>query len=113
MSRSNRIRSRGRRNRRGWGMSQRVESTVESLCRLTRAEVADARSPVHSCRGVRPALNVEPPIQTKLLDLAAVDAELTRIEHRRRVLPEQQEVQRLEAARTARKDAAVKVEIQL
>ncbi|MGV9679508.1 zinc ribbon domain-containing protein [Nocardia sp. NPDC003482] len=56
-------------------------------------------------------MNVEPPIQAKLLDLAAVDAELTRIEHRRKVLPEQQEVRRLEEERTARKDAAVKVEI--
>ncbi|WP_227983307.1 zinc ribbon domain-containing protein [Nocardia spumae] len=58
-------------------------------------------------------MNVEPSIQAKLLDLAAVDAELTRIAHRRRVLPEQQEVERLEAERTDRKDAAVKVEIQL
>ncbi|MBF6175593.1 zinc ribbon domain-containing protein [Nocardia blacklockiae] len=56
-------------------------------------------------------MNVEPPIQAKLLDLAAVDAELTRIEHRRKVLPEQQEVQRLETERSTRKDAAVKVEI--
>lgn len=58
-------------------------------------------------------MNVEHPIQAKLLDLAAVDAELTRIAHRRKVLPEQQEVQRLETERTERKDAAVKVEIQL
>ncbi|WP_068021655.1 zinc ribbon domain-containing protein [Nocardia mexicana] len=58
-------------------------------------------------------MNVEPPIQAKLLDLAAVDAELTRIEHRRKVLPEEQEVQRLEEERTARKDAAVKVEIMI
>lgn len=58
-------------------------------------------------------MNVEPPIQAKLLDLAAVDAELTRIAHRRKVLPEQQEVQRLESERTDRKDAAVKIEIQL
>ncbi|MFI6869276.1 zinc ribbon domain-containing protein [Nocardia sp. NPDC050406] len=56
-------------------------------------------------------MNVEPSIQAKLLDLAAVDAELTRIEHRRKVLPEEQEVRQLEAERTARKDAAVKVEI--
>ncbi|WP_280331800.1 zinc ribbon domain-containing protein [Nocardia wallacei] len=56
-------------------------------------------------------MNVEPSTQSKLLDLAAVDAELTRIEHRRKVLPEQQEVQRLEAERSTRKDAAVKVEI--
>ncbi|GAB0108133.1 C4-type zinc ribbon domain-containing protein [Nocardia sp. JMUB6875] len=58
-------------------------------------------------------MNAEPSIQAKLLDLAAVDAELTRIEHRRKVLPEQQEVARLEGERTARKDAAVKVEIQM
>ncbi|WP_405498441.1 zinc ribbon domain-containing protein [Nocardia sp. NBC_00511] len=56
-------------------------------------------------------MNAEPSIQAKLLDLAAVDAELTRIEHRRKVLPEAQEVARLEGERTARKDAAVKVEI--
>ncbi|UFS99652.1 zinc ribbon domain-containing protein [Nocardia huaxiensis] len=56
-------------------------------------------------------MNAEPSIQSKLLDLAAVDAELTRIEHRRKVLPEEQEVRTLEAERTARKDAAVKVEI--
>ncbi|MET8426338.1 C4-type zinc ribbon domain-containing protein [Nocardia sp. NPDC004860] len=56
-------------------------------------------------------MNAEPSIQAKLLDLAAVDAELTRIEHRRKVLPEQQEVARLEGERTTRKDAAVKVEI--
>jgi predicted nucleic acid-binding Zn-ribbon protein len=59
------------------------------------------------------ALNVEPPIQAKLLQLAAVDAELTRIAHRRTVLPEQQEVARLEAERNGHKDAAVAVEIML
>lgn len=58
-------------------------------------------------------MNVEPPIQAKLLKLAAVDAELTRIAHRRTVLPEQQEVDRLEAERNAHKDAAVAVEIVL
>ncbi|MEU7632748.1 C4-type zinc ribbon domain-containing protein [Nocardia sp. NPDC049220] len=58
-------------------------------------------------------MNVEPPIQAKLLRLAAVDAELTRIAHRRTVLPEQQEVDRLEAERNAHKDAAVAVEIVL
>ncbi|WP_019928413.1 zinc ribbon domain-containing protein [Nocardia sp. BMG111209] len=56
-------------------------------------------------------MNVESSIQAKLLDLAGVDAELTRIEHRRKVLPEAQEVQRLETERSTRKDAAVKVEI--
>lgn len=58
-------------------------------------------------------MNVEPPIQAELLQLAAVDAELTRIAHRRTVLPEQQEVARLEAERNAHKDAAVAVEIVL
>ncbi|MFD4294470.1 zinc ribbon domain-containing protein [Rhodococcus sp. NPDC058505] len=58
-------------------------------------------------------MNVEPRIQAKLLDLAAVDTELTRIAHRRRTLPEQQEVQRLEADRVGRKDAAVAVQIVL
>ncbi|WP_109526411.1 MULTISPECIES: zinc ribbon domain-containing protein [Nocardia] len=58
-------------------------------------------------------MNVESSIQAKLLRLAAVDAESTRIAHRRNVLPEQQEVARLEAERNAHKDAAVAVEIQL
>jgi uncharacterized protein len=56
-------------------------------------------------------LNVEPKIQAKLLELAAVDAELSRIAHRRKNLPEQQEVDRLDAERTSRKDDAVAVEI--
>lgn len=56
-------------------------------------------------------MNVEPRIQAKLLDLAAVDTELTRIAHRRRTLPEQEEVQRLESDRVGRKDAAVAVQI--
>jgi predicted nucleic acid-binding Zn-ribbon protein len=58
-------------------------------------------------------VNVEPAVQSKLLSLAAVDAELNRLAHRRRTLPEQQEVERLEAERTSRKDAAVAVEIVL
>ncbi|MBF6213092.1 hypothetical protein IU433_27255 [Nocardia puris] len=58
-------------------------------------------------------MNVEPPIQAKLLQLASVDAELTRIAHRRTVLPEQQEVARLEGERNELKDAAVAVEIVL
>ncbi|WP_336083496.1 zinc ribbon domain-containing protein [Nocardia sp. SSK8] len=56
-------------------------------------------------------MNVEPSVQSKLLQLAAVDAELTRIAHRRTALPEQQEVTRLAAERTGYKDAAVAVEI--
>src|SRR5690606_22649562 len=56
-------------------------------------------------------VNVEPTVQAKLLSLAAVDAELNRLAHRRRTLPEQQEVDRLQTERNARKDAAVAVEI--
>lgn len=56
-------------------------------------------------------MNVEPTVQAKLLSLAAVDAELNRLAHRRRTLPEQQEVDRLQTERNARKDAAVAVEI--
>ncbi len=55
-------------------------------------------------------MNVDPAVQRKLLDLAAIDAELTRITHRRATLPEAQEVERLEAERQGRKDAAVTVE---
>ena len=58
-------------------------------------------------------MNVEPQVQSKLLDLAGVDAELTRITHRRGALPEQQEVEHLEAERISRKDASVAVEIQI
>ncbi|WP_068269711.1 zinc ribbon domain-containing protein [Aldersonia kunmingensis] len=58
-------------------------------------------------------MNVEPQIQAKLLDLAAVDTEMARIAYRRKNLPEQQEVDRLEGERTSRKDAAVAVEIVL
>ncbi|MFE3292576.1 zinc ribbon domain-containing protein [Rhodococcus sp. NPDC059234] len=58
-------------------------------------------------------MNVEPRIQAKLLDLAAVDTELTRIAHRRRTLPEQGELTRLESDRVGRKDAAVAVQIVL
>ncbi|GGK61499.1 zinc ribbon domain-containing protein [Nocardia camponoti] len=58
-------------------------------------------------------MNVEPSVQKKLLELAGVDAELTRIAHRRTALPEQQEVARLTTERNAYKDAAVAVEISI
>jgi predicted nucleic acid-binding Zn-ribbon protein len=75
---------------------------------------AEVHRQLHSREPQEPChLNVEPQIQAKLLDLAAVDAELARIAHRRKNLPEQQEVDRLEGERTARKDAAVAVEIML
>lgn len=56
-------------------------------------------------------MNVDPRVQASLLELAAVDTELTQIAHRRRSLPEQAEVEKLEAERIARKDAAVTVQI--
>ncbi|MCK0090838.1 hypothetical protein HCA61_02445 [Rhodococcus sp. HNM0563] len=56
-------------------------------------------------------MNVEPAVQARLLSIASVDNELNRLAHRRRTLPEQQEVDRLQAERASRKDAAVAVEI--
>lgn len=56
-------------------------------------------------------VNVDPKIQLLLLDLAALDTELSQIAHRRHTLPEQAAVDELESERIARKDAAVSVEI--
>ena len=56
-------------------------------------------------------MNVEPQIQLRLLELAALDTESAQISHRRRVLPEQQEVTRLEGERNRYSDAAATVEI--
>ncbi|MGZ6833701.1 MAG: CT398-like coiled coil hairpin domain-containing protein, partial [Mycobacteriaceae bacterium] len=47
-------------------------------------------------------MNVDPAVQRKLLDLAAIDAEQARIVHRRNTLPEAQEIERLEAERQSR-----------
>jgi len=58
-------------------------------------------------------VNVDPAVQRKLLDLAAIDAVQARITHRRQTLPEAQEIERLETERQDRKDAAVAVEIVL
>ncbi|KAA0023059.1 zinc ribbon domain-containing protein [Antrihabitans cavernicola] len=56
-------------------------------------------------------MNVEPQIQARLLELAAADTELSQIAHRRKTLPEQQEMDRLQVERAERKDAAVTVQI--
>jgi predicted nucleic acid-binding Zn-ribbon protein len=56
-------------------------------------------------------VNVDPKVQASLLELAGVDTELSQIAHRRKTLPEQQEVDKLEAERITRKDAAVTVQI--
>jgi predicted nucleic acid-binding Zn-ribbon protein len=58
-------------------------------------------------------VNVDPKVQASLLELAGVDTELSQIAHRRKTLPEQQEVDKLEAERITRKDAAVTVQISM
>ena len=52
-------------------------------------------------------MNADATVQRALLDLAATDAELARITHRRTTLPEAAEVARLEADEVTRRDAAV------
>jgi uncharacterized protein len=51
-----------------------------------------------------------PAVQRRLLDLAEVDAEITRLAHRRRTLPEHAELVDAEAAVRAGKDKLVEVE---
>ncbi|WP_206489246.1 zinc ribbon domain-containing protein [Rhodococcus sp. KRD162] len=58
-------------------------------------------------------MNVDPEVQASLLELAGVDTELSQIAHRRKTLPEQQEVDKLETERTTRRDAAVTVQISM
>ncbi|MGL4305785.1 MAG: zinc ribbon domain-containing protein [Mycobacteriaceae bacterium] len=58
-------------------------------------------------------MKAEPEVQRALLDLAAVDAELLRIGHRRTTLPEQQALSDLEQQRQSRKDSAVAAQIAL
>lgn len=58
-------------------------------------------------------MNVDPKVQASLLEMAGVDTELSQIAHRRKSLPEQQEVDKLETERTTRKDAAVTVQISM
>lgn len=54
-------------------------------------------------------MNVDPTVQQRLLDLAAVDAELLRTAHRRRTLPESATLQALQGEARTRKDAAIAV----
>lgn len=58
-------------------------------------------------------MDVDPGMQRRLLDLAAVDTELTQLRHRLGTLPEQQDVERLARERNAAKDAAVAVGISI
>jgi uncharacterized protein len=55
-------------------------------------------------------VKAEPAVQRRLLDLAEVDAELTRLAHRRRTLPEHAELDEAEAAVRTGKDKLVAVE---
>jgi uncharacterized protein len=55
-------------------------------------------------------VKADPAVQRRLLDLADVDAELARLAHRRRNLPEHAELTAAEAAVRAAKDALVEVE---
>jgi predicted nucleic acid-binding Zn-ribbon protein len=52
-------------------------------------------------------VKADPAVQRKLLELADVDAELSRVEHRRRTLPELVEVADAEKAVQAKRDARV------
>jgi uncharacterized protein len=55
-------------------------------------------------------VKADPAVQRKLLDLSEVDAELTRLAHRRRTLPEHDELTQAEAAVRQAKDKLVEVE---
>lgn len=55
-------------------------------------------------------MKAEPAVQRRLLDLAGVDAELARLAHRRRSLPEHAELTAAEAAVRTAKDAVVEAE---
>jgi predicted nucleic acid-binding Zn-ribbon protein len=55
-------------------------------------------------------MKAEPGVQRRLLDLAEADAELGRLAHRRRTLPEHAELAAAEAAVRAGKDAVIEVE---
>ncbi|SHG91258.1 zinc ribbon domain-containing protein [Streptoalloteichus hindustanus] len=55
-------------------------------------------------------MKAQPAAQRRLLDLAKVDAELHRVAHRRRTMPELAEIAELERAVRARQDAVIAVE---
>ncbi|MBV9847985.1 MAG: hypothetical protein JOZ47_23385, partial [Kutzneria sp.] len=52
-------------------------------------------------------------VQRRLLDLAEVDAELSRVNHRRRTLPETAEITEAERNVQAKRDALVTIETRL
>ncbi len=58
-------------------------------------------------------MKADPAVQRRLLDLAAVDAELARVTHRRRTLPEIAEIAEAEQQVRTKQDALVAVETTL
>ncbi|WP_439663444.1 zinc ribbon domain-containing protein [Lentzea sp. HUAS TT2] len=58
-------------------------------------------------------MKADPAVQRRLLDLAAVDAELSRVTHRRRTLPEITEINEVEQQVRTKQDALVAVETTL
>ncbi len=58
-------------------------------------------------------MKADPAVQRRLLDLAAVDAELSRVTHRRRTLPEIAEIAEAEKQARAKQDALVNIETML
>jgi uncharacterized protein len=58
-------------------------------------------------------VKADPAVQRRLLELAEVDAELARVEHRRRTLPELAEITTAEQALRAKRDAQVAVQTTL
>lgn len=58
-------------------------------------------------------MKADPAMQRRLLDLAQVDAELARVTHRRRTLPELAEIAEVEQLVRTKQDALVAVETSL
>ena len=58
-------------------------------------------------------MKAEPAVQRRLLELAEVDAELARVEHRRRSLPELAEIAAAELAVRAKRDTQVRIQTTL
>jgi len=58
-------------------------------------------------------VKADPAVQRRLLDLAEVDAELSRADHRRRTMPELAEITEAEKTVQAKRDAQVAVQTQL
>jgi predicted nucleic acid-binding Zn-ribbon protein len=58
-------------------------------------------------------VKADPALQRRLLDLAETDAELSRLNHRRRTLPELAEIEKAESGLRVRKDAVIAAETAL